>query len=140
MISLTSTRRLGAIEEAVDGDDRLALVLGSEGHGLSSRWSPRRPSAIISMRAGIDSLNVAAASAFACYAAGAARPDDDPALSTAQGPSGAMLPAGPARSCEVLVVPSGQLTLTVIIGFLFWLTTLTVVPVFGTSTPFQPGW
>ena len=50
------------IEEAVAGVDRLALVLGSEGHGLSSRWeasADRR--AIIPMRAGIDSLNVAAA-------------------------------------------------------------------------------
>ena len=56
------------IEEAVAGVDRLALVLGSEGHGLSSRWeqaADRR--AIIPMRAGIDSLNVAAATAVACY-------------------------------------------------------------------------
>ena len=52
------------------GVDRLALVLGSEGHGLSPRWeqvADRR--AIIPMRAGIDSLNVAAASAVACYVA-----------------------------------------------------------------------
>jgi tRNA G18 (ribose-2'-O)-methylase SpoU len=58
------------IEEAVAGVDRLALVLGSEGHGLSARWeesADRR--AIIPMAAGIDSLNVAAASAVACYAA-----------------------------------------------------------------------
>ena len=47
-----------------------ALVLGSEGHGLSARWqtsADRR--AVIPMAAGIDSLNVAAASAVACYAA-----------------------------------------------------------------------
>jgi len=58
------------IEEAVAGVDRLALVLGSEGHGLSTRWeasADRR--AVIPMAAGIDSLNVAAASAVACYAA-----------------------------------------------------------------------
>jgi tRNA G18 (ribose-2'-O)-methylase SpoU len=58
------------IEEAVAGVDRLALVLGSEGHGLSARWeasADRR--AVIPMAAGIDSLNVAAASAVACYAA-----------------------------------------------------------------------
>ena len=50
------------IESAVAGVERLALVLGSEGHGLSSRWeqsADRR--AIIAMREGIDSLNVAAA-------------------------------------------------------------------------------
>lgn len=56
------------IEEAVRGLDKVALVLGSEGHGLSSRWeesADRR--AIIPMAAGIDSLNVAAATAVACY-------------------------------------------------------------------------
>ncbi|WP_323793977.1 TrmH family RNA methyltransferase, partial [Nocardioides sp.] len=50
------------------GLDKVALVLGSEGHGISTRWqdaADRR--AIIPMREGIDSLNVAAASAVACY-------------------------------------------------------------------------
>lgn len=58
------------IEDAVAGVDRLALVLGTEGHGLSARWTAtadRR--AIIPMSAGIDSLNVAAATAVACYVA-----------------------------------------------------------------------
>ena len=56
------------LEEAVAGLDRVALVLGSEGHGLSTRWravADRR--AVIPMRAGVDSLNVAAATAVACY-------------------------------------------------------------------------
>lgn len=56
------------IAEAVAGLDRVALVLGSEGHGLSERWqqaASRR--AIIPMHAGVDSLNVAAAAAVACY-------------------------------------------------------------------------
>ncbi|MET0999501.1 MAG: TrmH family RNA methyltransferase, partial [Marmoricola sp.] len=44
------------------------LVLGSEGHGLSARWQQSAAlSAVIPMRAGVDSLNVAAASAVACY-------------------------------------------------------------------------
>ena len=50
------------------GPDLRELVLGSEGHGLSPRWertAERR--AVIEMRAGIDSLNVAAAAAVACY-------------------------------------------------------------------------
>ena len=54
--------------EAVAGVERVALVLGSEGHGLSARWehsADRR--AVIPMRQGIDSLNVAAATAVACY-------------------------------------------------------------------------
>jgi tRNA G18 (ribose-2'-O)-methylase SpoU len=57
-----------ALPEAVAGLDRVALVLGSEGHGLSARWeraADRR--AVIPMRAGVDSLNVAAAAAVACY-------------------------------------------------------------------------
>lgn len=69
-VALTLSPESVPIEEAVAGVDRLALVLGSEGHGLSSRWeasADRR--ATIAMRAGIDSLNVAAASAVACYVA-----------------------------------------------------------------------
>ncbi len=69
-IALTLAPDAVAIEDAVAGVDRLALVLGSEGHGLSSRWeqsAERR--AVISMREGIDSLNVAAATAVACYIA-----------------------------------------------------------------------
>ena len=58
------------IEDAVRGVDRLALVLGSEGHGLSERWERSADvRATIPMAPGIDSLNVAAASAVACYVA-----------------------------------------------------------------------
>jgi tRNA G18 (ribose-2'-O)-methylase SpoU len=67
-VALTLAEDATAIEDAVDGLDRVALVLGSEGHGLSPRWettADRR--AVIPMRPGIDSLNVAAASAVACY-------------------------------------------------------------------------
>ena len=67
-VALTLAEDAVPLEEAVGGLDRVALVLGSEGHGLSPRWeksADRR--AIIPMRAGIDSLNVAAASAVACY-------------------------------------------------------------------------
>lgn len=69
-IALTLADDAVPIEAAVTGVDRLALVLGSEGHGLSPRWeqaADRR--AIIPMAAGIDSLNVAAATAVACYVA-----------------------------------------------------------------------
>jgi len=69
-VALTLAADSTPIETAVAGVERLALVLGSEGHGLSPRWeqsSDRR--AIIPMREGIDSLNVAAASAVACYIA-----------------------------------------------------------------------
>ena len=69
-VALTLADDATPIEDAVAGVDRVALVLGSEGHGLSSRWeqsATRR--AIIPMREGIDSLNVAAATAVACYVA-----------------------------------------------------------------------
>lgn len=69
-VALTLAGDSTPIESAVARVGRLALVLGSEGHGLSPRWeqsADRR--ATISMRAGIDSLNVAAASAVACYIA-----------------------------------------------------------------------
>ncbi len=67
-VALTLAVDSTPIEEAVAGLDKVALVLGSEGHGLSARWeqsADRR--AIIPMSAGIDSLNVAAATAIACY-------------------------------------------------------------------------
>jgi len=67
-VALTLAEDSVAIEDAVAGLDKVALVLGSEGHGLSERWeksSARR--AIIPMHAGVDSLNVAAATAVACY-------------------------------------------------------------------------
>ena len=67
-VALTLADGSVPIEEAVAGLGKVALVLGSEGHGLSPRWqetADRR--AVIPMQAGIDSLNVAAASAVACY-------------------------------------------------------------------------
>lgn len=67
-VALTLAEDAVPVEEAVAGVDRIALVLGSEGHGLSARWEAAADKrAIIPMRAGIDSLNVAAATAVACY-------------------------------------------------------------------------
>jgi tRNA G18 (ribose-2'-O)-methylase SpoU len=67
-VALTLSADAAPIEEAVDGLERVALVLGSEGHGLSAHWeSSAHRSAVIPMRPGIDSLNVAAATAVACY-------------------------------------------------------------------------
>jgi tRNA G18 (ribose-2'-O)-methylase SpoU len=69
-VALTLADDAVPVEEAVAGVDRVALVLGSEGHGLSARWeqaADRR--AVIPMAAGVDSLNVAAATAVACYVA-----------------------------------------------------------------------
>ncbi len=48
---------------------KLALLVGTEGRGLSSRWLEEADVHVeIPMRRGVDSLNVAAATAIACYA------------------------------------------------------------------------
>jgi tRNA G18 (ribose-2'-O)-methylase SpoU len=58
------------VEEALAGRDRVALLVGTEGHGLSERWvGSADVRAVIPMEGGIDSLNVAAATAVACYVA-----------------------------------------------------------------------
>ena len=67
-IALTLAEDSLPIEEVVV-EPRSALVVGSEGPGLTSRW--QRTAAVrarIPMTAGIDSLNVAAATAVACHA------------------------------------------------------------------------
>ena len=67
-VALTLAPDSVPVEDAVRGLDKVALVLGGEGHGLSRHWeesADRR--ATIPMAAGIDSLNVAAATAVACY-------------------------------------------------------------------------
>ena len=67
-VALTPAPDAVEIEEAVRGVEKVALLLGSEGPGLTRRWmesADRR--AVIPMAAGIDSLNVAAATAVACY-------------------------------------------------------------------------
>jgi tRNA G18 (ribose-2'-O)-methylase SpoU len=67
-VALTLADDARPVPDAVAGLDRVALVLGSEGHGLSRHWeeaADRR--ATIPMTGEVDSLNVAAAAAVACY-------------------------------------------------------------------------
>lgn len=48
--------------------DKLALIVGSEGHGMSAHWQDAATKKIIiPMRDDIDSLNVAASVAIACW-------------------------------------------------------------------------
>jgi tRNA G18 (ribose-2'-O)-methylase SpoU len=52
----------------VDAADPCALIVGSEGHGLSDHWQREADVRVtIPMQAGIDSLNVAASVAIACW-------------------------------------------------------------------------
>lgn len=62
-------RDLATVAADLGSDQKVALLLGTEGDGLSARWlAAADETAIIPMAAGIDSLNVAAAAAVACYA------------------------------------------------------------------------
>jgi tRNA G18 (ribose-2'-O)-methylase SpoU len=52
----------------VPAGGRLALLLGTEGDGLSVRWRAEADLSVrIPMSGGVDSLNVASAAAIACY-------------------------------------------------------------------------
>ncbi len=71
-LALTPDQSATPMDEVAMGD-RVALLLGSEGDGLSSRWLrtadepvciPMSPAA---MGLGVDSLNVVAAAAIACH-------------------------------------------------------------------------
>jgi tRNA G18 (ribose-2'-O)-methylase SpoU len=66
---------IGLDELAADPPERLALVLGTEGDGLSPRTVAASDLVVrIPMAAGVDSLNVAAASAVAFWALRASSP------------------------------------------------------------------
>lgn len=70
-LALTPTAvSLSSFAEQVRRQPRkIAVLLGTEGHGLSASWLQQADVVVrIPMRAGIDSLNVAAAAAIACYA------------------------------------------------------------------------
>jgi tRNA G18 (ribose-2'-O)-methylase SpoU len=69
-IALTPAADSVDIASAVHGRSRVALLVGTEGHGLSERWMQAADvRAAIPMSSGVDSLNVAAATAVACYVA-----------------------------------------------------------------------
>ncbi len=66
----------------VAADGRLALLIGSEGDGLSARWLAAADQAVrIPMSRHVDSLNVASAAAIACYLLAVAGPRDKPGKS-----------------------------------------------------------
>ncbi|HEY5989628.1 MAG TPA: RNA methyltransferase, partial [Streptosporangiaceae bacterium] len=73
LLALTPDQSTKPLDE-VPLDDRVALMLGSEGDGLSSRWLGQADQAVCipmspgAMALGVDSLNVVAAAAIACHA------------------------------------------------------------------------
>ncbi len=69
VLALTPAPDAVPIEQAATMRDRLALVLGTEGDGLSARWQAEADARVrIPISPTVDSLNVAAAAAVACYA------------------------------------------------------------------------
>ncbi len=59
---------IGELAGAAAQDRKIALLMGGEGTGLSGRWLAAADQPVrIPMSRGIDSLNVAAAAAIACY-------------------------------------------------------------------------
>jgi tRNA G18 (ribose-2'-O)-methylase SpoU len=72
LLALTPDQSAVPVDEVVMGD-RVALMLGSEGDGLSSRWLHEAdqpvciPMSRDAMALGVDSLNVVAAAAIACH-------------------------------------------------------------------------
>jgi tRNA G18 (ribose-2'-O)-methylase SpoU len=80
VLALTPDERAAPIASALKSADRVALLLGTEGDGLSGRWlheadeAVRIPMNPAARAAGVDSLNVVAAAAIACHLL--TQPDD----------------------------------------------------------------
>jgi tRNA G18 (ribose-2'-O)-methylase SpoU len=67
LLALTPAPDALPISEAL-ASERIALLLGTEGDGLSARWREQADLSVrIPMSGGVDSLNVASAAAIACY-------------------------------------------------------------------------
>jgi tRNA G18 (ribose-2'-O)-methylase SpoU len=74
VLALTPDESATPIDDALSrAEDRVALVFGTEGDGLSARWlreadeAVRIPMNRAARAAGVDSLNVVAAAAIACH-------------------------------------------------------------------------
>jgi tRNA G18 (ribose-2'-O)-methylase SpoU len=73
VLALTPDERATPITGALRTAEKVALVLGTEGDGLSARWLQEADEAVripmnpAARAAGVDSLNVVAAAAIACH-------------------------------------------------------------------------
>jgi tRNA G18 (ribose-2'-O)-methylase SpoU len=76
LLALTPDPSADSIDDlAFATDERVALVLGAEGPGLTEATMERIGRRVrIPLHAGVDSLNVGAAAAIACYVLGRGRP------------------------------------------------------------------
>jgi len=73
VLALTPDERAVPVASALRAAEKVALVLGTEGDGLSTRWLDEADEAVripmnpAARAAGVDSLNVVAAAAIACH-------------------------------------------------------------------------
>jgi tRNA G18 (ribose-2'-O)-methylase SpoU len=73
VLALTPDERAAPIGSALRAAERVALLLGTEGDGLTGRWLHEADAAVripmnpAARAAGVDSLNVVAAAAIACH-------------------------------------------------------------------------
>ena len=76
LLALTPDPAAESIDDVVfQPDEKIALVLGAEGPGLTEATMERVGRRVrIPIHGGVDSLNVAAAAAIACYTLGRGRP------------------------------------------------------------------
>ena len=76
LVALTPDPTAEAIDDVTwEPDQKVALVLGAEGPGLTDATMDRVGRRVrIPLHAGVDSLNVGAAAAIACYVLGRGRP------------------------------------------------------------------
>jgi tRNA G18 (ribose-2'-O)-methylase SpoU len=76
LVALTPDPDASSIDDLAFGpDEKVALVLGSEGPGLDEETMDRIGRRVrIPLHGEVDSLNVAAAAAIACYVLGRGRP------------------------------------------------------------------
>ncbi len=75
--AMTLTEGSVPIDQIDHNVERLALIVGSEGHGLSTRWEQAADYRVtIPMAADIDSLNVASSVAVACWELRPSPPQD----------------------------------------------------------------
>lgn len=76
LVALTPDANAESIDDvAFHPDDKVALVLGAEGPGLTDETMDRIGRRVrIPLHGGVDSLNVGAAAAIACYVLGRGRP------------------------------------------------------------------
>jgi len=89
VLALTPDERATPVDSAVRAAARVALLLGTEGDGLSARWlheaddAVRIPMNPAARAAGVDSLNVVAAAAIACHLLTRDEPEVTPPTSRA---------------------------------------------------------